>query len=129
MRSRTLTYAWWALLAILLPLSGCSREKPREAARDGAPELTALDLERMRDDEKLLLFERLPLGASSAQVRQLLPALGELKPEGPGLTDATVDFDFLGHRTRLEVNFKNEVLYSVNAVVSNLSTERGQAMF
>ncbi len=119
-----------ALVATVAFVLGCSREKQTEGpARAPVEQVVPMDLAVMTDDEKLLLFEQLPLGSPASRVRALLPALGESRAEGPSLTDATVAYEFLGHSTQLELNFKDDILYSVNTGVSDLGASDGQAMF
>jgi len=119
-----------ALVATVVFVLGCSREKQPDGPASMRAELAApMDLAGMTDDEKLLLFKQLPLGSPASRVRELLPALGEARFEGTSLTDATVAYEFLGHSTRLELNFKDDILYSVNTGVSDMSAADGQAMF
>lgn len=113
-------------LAISLIALGCSK-------RGGQPgRIGLVPLSLMTEQQKLMLFEHVPLGSTLSDVRRTAPDLGRLRAIGlpaPGLTAADVSLEVLGHRTRAEFNFRNDTLYSVNFGPLVLPADSGDAMF
>jgi len=86
----------------------------------------------MTDDQKLLLFEHVPLGAALSEVKDAVPDLGNQRLEGlPGgeLTDAGAEVEVIGFRTRVEFNFRRDTLYSVSFGPLDLPADSGDAVF
>jgi hypothetical protein len=114
----------------LLGVAGCARDTPRQD--EGRGRRASVSLERMTDEQKLMLFTHIPLGATQREVREIVPALGTRRPEGmpgSGLSDATLVAEVLGHRTRLEFNFRDDTLYSVSFGPMDLPADSGDALF
>jgi hypothetical protein len=89
-------------------------------------------LSQMTDEQKLMLFEHIPLGTTLSQVKEVAPGLGTPRVEGlpaRGLTDAEVAFEVLGYHTRAEFNFRQDTLYSVNFGPLVLPADSGDALF
>ncbi|MBO8128532.1 MAG: hypothetical protein H0Z39_04940 [Peptococcaceae bacterium] len=124
-------YSLYAILCLLLlvisiPLTGCQNQADSEykAAsqsqntddnNDTAPVLYTL----RTDEEKLLLINYLPLGASYEEVKSLFPTVSELMPEGDleslgkrGLYEAFLNIHIFDREAKLEFNFKDNRLYS-----------------
>ena len=86
----------------------------------------------MTDDQKLLLFEYVPLGATLAEVKKFAPGLSTPRAEGPpsrGLSNAEVAMEIFGHQTRAEFNFRRDTLYSVNFGPLVLPADSGDVVF
>jgi hypothetical protein len=89
------TIAIVALVALLPITVGCSRGAPGRGGRPGR--VVQVPLSQMTDVQKLMLFERVPLGSTLSEVRQVAPGLGTPRVEGlpaRGLTDADVASKF-----------------------------------
>lgn len=79
-----------------------------------------VDLGLTKEDTKyLLLQEAVPLGTTSHAIHDKIPSIKGVRPEGgsdelaaQGLTEAKTKVTILGKPTDLEVNFKNDSLYS-----------------
>jgi hypothetical protein len=97
-----------------------------------APDTARPQLSQWSDDQKLRLYEFVPLGASISQVRVAVPNLGPQRPEGirgSGLTDAETALNVLGLQTRAEFNFRNDRLYAVSFGPVDLPADSGNALF
>ena len=118
------------LAALFAITGGCSRSAPEQGRR---PErMVQSRLSELTDDQKLLLFEYAPLGATLAEVREFAPSLSAPRVEGlptRGLSDAEVAIEILGHQTRAEFNFRCDTLYSVNFGPLVLPADSGDVLF
>jgi hypothetical protein len=119
-----------SLVAMLLIGShGCSKSRPRSQSRQ--TERAGTPFSQLTDDQKLLLFQRFPLGTTPSEVRDATPGLGPQRDEVPmqRLTDAQVETGLLGHRIRAEFNFQGDSLYAVNFGPLILPADSGEALF
>lgn len=118
------------LLALLAGAQGCTKRQPGQSRqREGAARLR---LAQMTDEQKLLLFEHLPLRVSLADVKDAVPDLSPQRLVGtPGgeLTSAGTGVDVLGHRTRVEFGFRDDTLYVVTFGPVDLPADSGDALF
>ena len=119
------------VLVALLPITeGCSRSAPEQGGRPGR--MVQTPLSQMTDEQKLMLFDYVPLGVTLPQVKGVAPGLGTPRVEGfpaRGLTDAEVALDVLGYHTRAEFNFRNDTLYAVNFGPLVLPADSGDSLF
>src|SRR5262245_43915209 len=114
-QTRPPTVAIAVLVTLLLASEGCSRSASKQGEKSGRT--TRIPLSEMTNEQKLVLFEHVPLGATLSEVKAVAPGLGVPQAEGTparGLTDAGVALQVLGYHTRAEFNFRQDTLYSVN---------------
>jgi hypothetical protein len=119
-----------AFATVFLGALSCSRHDHGQAGDQRSA--VRLRLSQMTDDQKLLLFEHVPLGATLSEVRDAMPDLGDQRMEGlagGGLTDAGAELEVVGCRTRVEFNFRHDTLYSVSFGPLNLPADSGDALF
>ena len=114
------------MLTLALVVANYSRNHPRSSGenRDGGPLLAT-----MTDDQKLLLLEQIPIGATPTDVIKVVPELGDRRPEGRGLTDALAEVRVLGYGTRVEFNFASDSLYGVYFGPLELASAIGDSLF
>ncbi len=80
---------------------------------DGPPPEAPPTFDQMTEEQRLALWDFLPIGSSSSQCRAVVPTLGALRPEGGlGLEDAVAQVSLLDRQLRLEFNFLADTLYS-----------------
>lgn len=89
-----------------------------------------LGLEKMNDQAKTYLIDKLPLGSTYQTVKQKLPQISELQPQAGfadladrGLTQAFVMTTVFNRETKLVFNFKNDQLYALNFNIENLDAQ------
>jgi hypothetical protein len=124
------TIAILALVGMLPITEGCSRSTPGQGGQPGRT--VQASLSEMTDEQKLMLFEYAPLGATLSQVKEIAPELGTPRAEGlpaRGLSDAGAAIEVFGHQTRAEFNFRRDTLYSVNFGPLMLPADSGDALF
>lgn len=114
----------------LLATQSCSKtDSGRDRDLHNSRQLT---LSQMTDDQKLQLYEQVPLGVTLAEVKAVAPTLGRQRLEGipgQGLTGADAVVDLLGLRTRVEFNFHRDTLYSVWFGPLDLPADSGDELF
>jgi hypothetical protein len=88
--------------------------------------------ERLSDDEKLMLIERLPIGSGYDDVRAIFPGVGPEEPAGMGLTEtlstATVPVQVMDESAVLELNFDDGVLYSYYFQITDMDCSETEAL-
>lgn len=74
---------------------------------------------QLSDNEKMLLLETVPFGATYEQIKQMAPELSQQMPEGgmespgpEGLTQAVMLVKLYNVETKIEFNFRNGKMYS-----------------
>jgi len=111
---------------ILVILFGCKKGEGTDGLR-----LDTLSSDR----DKLLLIQKLPLGLTYDEVKQRLPSMGALKPEGgmepgnSGLEEAWDEMIVLNRKASLECNFNTGRLYSYCFSVEKLQDPDARAFY
>lgn len=107
---------------------------PGADGRDADP--SADGLGDREEEARLLLIQEIPLGITHAELRERLPAVGMLLPEGPAdveseeaLGEATLPTRVLGYDARLEFNFRRDTLYSYYYWLDDLGCDRALGMY
>lgn len=110
-----MTRALVAVGVALLVVVGCAGQK-RDAERS-APAVPTLELDS--DERRFLLVERVPFGLTYKDVKERLPSLNEIHPDGhseqqgeQGLFEASMPTTAFGRDASLEFNFGKDGLYS-----------------
>ena len=88
----------------------------------------------MSDSEIMFLIGCLPIGATYAEARKIVPNLSELRWEGRplnrfGLQEATASVAILDHQSELEINFKDSRLYSYLFWVRDLTEKSAESLY
>lgn len=88
------------------------------------------------DKTNLLLFEKVSLGMSSAQVQSKLTYFSQLHAEdlneqlgAKGFQESVLDIRFLKYKGKLEFNFKNDTLYRYSIVFTESNEQKGQKLY
>ena len=119
------------IFSLLLLFQGCSTKeqtrdtRPSNQASTDSSTPAAIRSEQAKipkiitDQDKLLLIEHLPLNVNYTQAKKLFPYLSHTTAEGnstylesKGLTEAFLDMKVFSHKARIELNFKDDRLYS-----------------
>lgn len=88
------------------------------------------------DKTNLLLFEKVSLGMSSAQVQSKLTYFSQLHAEDlneqlgdKGLQESILEIHFLSYKGKLEFNFKNDTLYRYSIVFNEPNEKKGTKLY
>jgi len=88
------------------------------------------------DKTNLLLFEKVSLGMSSAQVQSKLTYFSQLHAEdlneqlgAKGFQESVLDIHFLKYKGKLEFNFKNDTLYRYSIVFTESNEQKGKKLY
>jgi len=98
---------------LLWVLVGCTPSKREAEPSQAAP------LELSTDEQRFLLIEHIPFGLTYKEVKERLPSLREIHPDGhspeqgeEGLFEASAPTTAFGREASLEFNFGKKGLYS-----------------
>jgi hypothetical protein len=88
------------------------------------------------DENYLFMFEKTPMGFTSAKVKSANAALGPVHKEDnnealyqKGLTEAKAAITFLNYPATIEYNFKNDTLYRYSIVFKEANEKKSQDLF
>lgn len=88
------------------------------------------------DKTNLLLFEKVSIGMSSAQVQSKLTYFSQLHAEDlneqlgdKGFQESILDIHFLTYKGKLEFNFKNDTLYRYSIVFNEPNEKKGTKLY
>lgn len=134
--------------SIALILCGCSKESSEneESSIDGAKSAAdslavlaregAVDVDKMTDEEKLLIYKIIPKRISYQETKAIFPGMGELKTEGDGtmepkygLYESNLSLSVLGRQARLEFNYENDSLYAYYFFISNVDSLAAEQIY
>jgi len=83
--------------------------------------------------DELLLINKIPIGITYEEVKNVFPNISELRVEGGNLYDAKVDFFILNNKAKLEFNFKayknNITLYSYYYFIDSLDNDIADSLY
>ncbi len=138
----------YTLFTIFVLLFGCSMKSEKKTDVNDAikePDTNSssflsqrqpLDLDKMSEEEKLLLFKKIPTRITYERTKFLLPTLGALETEGGGsfnpkygLFESRLNFLILGRPAKLEFNFKNDSLYGYNFSISEIDSSSAEIIY
>lgn len=137
-----------SIFTIAIVFFGCSNQSEKKVDSHGgsespdtdmssvSSERQPLELEKMADEEKLLLFKKVPTGMTYKETKFLLPTLGELVTEGGGsfnprfgLFEARLELSLIGQSAKMEFNFKNDTLYGYDFFISKLDSGTAEVIY
>lgn len=117
------------------------KEEPKEVKKtekEEEPERTErVEIQLNQQDRSLLMLaDQIALGTDYQKIKEQVPNLKEIRPEGnsdvlaaEGLTEATASASFMEKQTGIEFNFKNDSLYSFYYLINELNTEKGERLY
>ena len=129
-------YYHYLLIILLFIIQGCSKSNPSDSREEkNISESTpndssivspntqnlvgSVNIENKNDDEKLLLINYLPLDITYEEAKFRFPNISETRNEGNsdllgknGLTEAFINIEIFDLNAKVELNFKNNKLYS-----------------
>ena len=136
------------IFSLLLLFQGCSTKeqtrdtRPSNQASTDSSTPAAIRSEQAKipkiitDQDKLLLIEHLPLNVNYPQAKKLFPYLSHTTAEGnstylesKGLTEAFLDMKVFSHKARIELNFKDDRLYSYYYSINLLNKKTASELY
>jgi hypothetical protein len=88
------------------------------------------------DENYLFMFEKTPMGFTSAKVKNTNTTLGAIQKEDnndalyqKGLTEAKAAITFLNYPATIEYNFKNDTLYRYSIIFKEANEKKSQDLF
>ena len=83
--------------------------------------------------DELLLINKIPIGITYEEVKDVFPNISELRAEGRNLYDAKVDLCILNNKAKIEFNFKayknNNMLYSYYYFIDSLDSDIADSLY
>ena len=138
----------FVIFSLLLLFQGCSTKeqtrdtRPSNQASTDSSTPAAIRSEQAKipkiitDQDKLLLIEHLPLNVNYTQAKKLFPYLSHTTAEGnstylesKGLTEAFLDMKVFSHKARIELNFKDDRLYSYYYSINLLNKKTASELY
>ena len=95
-----------------------------------------LDLKKMTDEEKLMIFNLIPKRITYQDAKAILPEMGELKTEGGGsfdpnygLYESFLYLEIFGRPAKIEFNYRNDSLYTYYFFISNIDSSLAEEIY